>query len=264
MRDNGAVEGAAAGFAVGDQVIVMRRNDDLKIYVVGHVDGIKACIKWLNLWIVPTPIIKATPGSDWVNGVINDLGASGIAWYMNNPWPYFVAIKNNAVIQFKETITTNRMFGEVIPFEPVPHSVRTVGNATIPSLELDANIDEWTIYSTSSIPPAWTIVVVNSVTCTGSLRYAFSDGTEEIRYPELTLGITNLVSFRCGIKLKINRIFEGKPLDASLTLAVALGTITVTGFAALSDEDGNLIDSVTAWTLTPNFIGSLGGGFHVG
>jgi hypothetical protein len=43
MRDNGAIEGAAAGFSVGDEVIVLRRFDDSVIKVIGHTDGIRSC-----------------------------------------------------------------------------------------------------------------------------------------------------------------------------------------------------------------------------
>ncbi|MFZ2809456.1 MAG: hypothetical protein WAZ60_23985 [Desulfosalsimonadaceae bacterium] len=43
MRANGAVEGGAAGFSVGDEVIVLRKFNTGKLYVVAHVDGIKSC-----------------------------------------------------------------------------------------------------------------------------------------------------------------------------------------------------------------------------
>jgi len=43
LRDNGAIEGGAAGFAVGDEVIVLWKFDKSKVYVIGHVDGIRSC-----------------------------------------------------------------------------------------------------------------------------------------------------------------------------------------------------------------------------
>lgn len=43
MRDNGAIEGAAAGFSVSDEVIVLKKRDDTIIKVIGHVDGIRKC-----------------------------------------------------------------------------------------------------------------------------------------------------------------------------------------------------------------------------
>lgn len=43
MRNNGAIEGAAAGFIVGDEVIVLKRYDDTVVKVIGHVDGIRRC-----------------------------------------------------------------------------------------------------------------------------------------------------------------------------------------------------------------------------
>jgi hypothetical protein len=43
LRSNGAIEGAAAGFAVGDTVYVMRKNDDSEIKVVAHTDGVRPC-----------------------------------------------------------------------------------------------------------------------------------------------------------------------------------------------------------------------------
>lgn len=43
LRDNGAIEGAAKGFKVGDQVIVLRKNDDSSIKIIAHIDGIRNC-----------------------------------------------------------------------------------------------------------------------------------------------------------------------------------------------------------------------------
>lgn len=43
MRDNGAIEGAATGFPVGDEVIVLKKYDDSEIKVIGHVGGIRRC-----------------------------------------------------------------------------------------------------------------------------------------------------------------------------------------------------------------------------
>lgn len=49
MRANGAIEGAAAGFSVGDEVIVLKKYDDSVIRVIGHTDGVRAC-GWKELW----------------------------------------------------------------------------------------------------------------------------------------------------------------------------------------------------------------------
>jgi hypothetical protein len=46
LRDNGAIEGAAAGFSVGDEVIVLKKRDDTIIKVIGHTDGIKRCERY--------------------------------------------------------------------------------------------------------------------------------------------------------------------------------------------------------------------------
>lgn len=43
MRANGAIEGGAAGFDVGDSVFVMKKYDNSVIKVVGHTDGVRAC-----------------------------------------------------------------------------------------------------------------------------------------------------------------------------------------------------------------------------
>jgi len=48
MRANGAIEGAAAGFAVGDVVIVLKRYDNSVIKVIGHVGGPKRCTEPLT------------------------------------------------------------------------------------------------------------------------------------------------------------------------------------------------------------------------
>jgi hypothetical protein len=43
LRANGAIEGGASGFAIDDEVLVLKKFDSKKVYVVGHVDGIKSC-----------------------------------------------------------------------------------------------------------------------------------------------------------------------------------------------------------------------------
>jgi hypothetical protein len=43
LRDNGAIEGAAAGFAVDDEVIVMVRKDQKVVKVIAHIDGVRHC-----------------------------------------------------------------------------------------------------------------------------------------------------------------------------------------------------------------------------
>lgn len=53
LRSNGAITGAAAGFAVNDQVIVLKKKDNSRTLVIGHTDGVKRC--------VPTYIIVYMP-----------------------------------------------------------------------------------------------------------------------------------------------------------------------------------------------------------
>lgn len=43
LRDNGAIEGAAAGFAADDEVIVMVRKDREVVKVIAHIDGVRHC-----------------------------------------------------------------------------------------------------------------------------------------------------------------------------------------------------------------------------
>jgi hypothetical protein len=42
-RENGAIEGAAAGFAENDEVVVMIKNDNSSVKVIGHTDGVRHC-----------------------------------------------------------------------------------------------------------------------------------------------------------------------------------------------------------------------------
>jgi len=42
-RENGALKGAAAGFAQGDEVVVLRQRSGEKCFVIGHMGGIKYC-----------------------------------------------------------------------------------------------------------------------------------------------------------------------------------------------------------------------------
>lgn len=58
-RDNGAIEGGAAGFAVDDEVVVMINSDNSVIKVIGHVDGIRSC--YWEPWNGP----KITTKHDW-------------------------------------------------------------------------------------------------------------------------------------------------------------------------------------------------------
>ncbi len=43
MRANGAITGGAGGFSPDDEVIVLRKLDGSKTYVIGHVAGVKPC-----------------------------------------------------------------------------------------------------------------------------------------------------------------------------------------------------------------------------
>lgn len=43
LRDNGAINGAARGFRVGDQVLVLKRHDNEVVKVIGHVYGKRRC-----------------------------------------------------------------------------------------------------------------------------------------------------------------------------------------------------------------------------
>ena len=46
-RSNGAIEGSAAGFAIDDEVIVLKQRiyPEPSIFVIGHIDGIRSCTK---------------------------------------------------------------------------------------------------------------------------------------------------------------------------------------------------------------------------
>ena len=71
MRDNGAIEGAAAGFSVGDEVIVLKRHDNTSIKVIGHTDGIRTCFdsypRYYIFYDDGTPkIANCTYGNDGV------------------------------------------------------------------------------------------------------------------------------------------------------------------------------------------------------
>lgn len=46
-RPNGAIEGAAAGFSIDDEVIVMCTANGVPVRIIGFVDGIKACFGYM-------------------------------------------------------------------------------------------------------------------------------------------------------------------------------------------------------------------------
>jgi hypothetical protein len=52
LRDNGAIEGAAAGFSVSDEVIVLKKRDDTIIKVIGHTDGIRRCESGVEYYFI--------------------------------------------------------------------------------------------------------------------------------------------------------------------------------------------------------------------
>lgn len=58
MRGNGAVQDGASGFAVGDLVFVMKKFDSKKVYVIGHVEGVKNCEFYLKCTFNGNAVIK--------------------------------------------------------------------------------------------------------------------------------------------------------------------------------------------------------------
>jgi len=51
LRDNGAIEGAAAGFAEEDEVIVQVKHDKSEARVIAHIDGVRPCgWKFILTW----------------------------------------------------------------------------------------------------------------------------------------------------------------------------------------------------------------------
>lgn len=44
-RASGAIEGAAKGFSIGNEVIVLKRNDDGVVKVIGHINGVRRCVQ---------------------------------------------------------------------------------------------------------------------------------------------------------------------------------------------------------------------------
>ncbi len=51
LRDNGAIQDAATGFAVGDPVVVMKKRDGSVVKVVAHIDGVRKCSGKGNFFI---------------------------------------------------------------------------------------------------------------------------------------------------------------------------------------------------------------------
>ena len=56
LKDNGAIDGAAAGFKVDDPVVVMKNSDGSVIKVIGHNDGIHKCVPYI-VFEINTPVV---------------------------------------------------------------------------------------------------------------------------------------------------------------------------------------------------------------
>jgi len=52
LRDNGAIEGGAAGFEVGNEVYVLKKFDNSSVKVIGHTDGVHSCIRDMVIYKV--------------------------------------------------------------------------------------------------------------------------------------------------------------------------------------------------------------------
>jgi hypothetical protein len=52
LRDNGAIIGGAGGFSTDDEVIVLRKLDGSKVYVIGHIDGVRVCGDFADLVVL--------------------------------------------------------------------------------------------------------------------------------------------------------------------------------------------------------------------
>lgn len=76
-RDNGAIEGGAAGFKVDDEVVVLINSDKSVIKVIGHVDGIRPC------WLVE---LISAGGSYSANYNISNLGITKVG--LLNPYTH--------------------------------------------------------------------------------------------------------------------------------------------------------------------------------
>jgi hypothetical protein len=58
-RASGAIEGAAAGFKVGDEVIVLKKYDGSAIKVIAHTDGVRHCGKYVVVIVYSTRAKKS-------------------------------------------------------------------------------------------------------------------------------------------------------------------------------------------------------------
>lgn len=87
MRANGAIEGAAAGFSVGDEVLVLKKRDNTIIKVIGHTDGIRSCCSMLadfkQLSILNESITDYAEGKIPINHCDSGItiqATSGLTW----------------------------------------------------------------------------------------------------------------------------------------------------------------------------------------
>lgn len=77
IRDNGAIEGAAAGFAADDAVIVQtNRNDPTEYLVVAHLDGVRSCGLRLRLWTAKGALVEDSYKSALHIYIVNSRGES--------------------------------------------------------------------------------------------------------------------------------------------------------------------------------------------
>ena len=85
IRENGAIEGAASGFAVDDEVIVMKSKVNDTIKVIAHIDGVRHCSEYAVFLIggsgtKSVAVVWNVKSNELVMGPIDTSDADYIDW----------------------------------------------------------------------------------------------------------------------------------------------------------------------------------------
>ena len=241
LRDNGAIEGGAAGFSVGDVVVVQVKYDYGEALVVAHTDGVRHCDKWFNRRIVPAPFI-ITSEDDLAAAIsVNDVVQ------LNSGGATSFFIRNHATVEYQLKLSSTALAGY--------ESWKVRGDYRIRSIGVHSLLNEWNMVGTDD-PGGYEVSVFSSVSLDGDVRYIYSDGQTEIRDP-VSQGSLPGSTWSAPIDLFAQHEWLSGVEEAYLRIQVTLGTFYFTGLAYGGEEGEETIDH---WSFYPTYIYS-GPGF---
>ena len=150
LRDNGAISGAAKGFKVGDEVIVLINKEKTSIKVIGHTDGIRRCeedkLGDYYIFYKDGTILKIAQCS-WDTGIVVVDTKTAAEIFVLNP--------NNYPVKFLA-----KRFTHNVPVNGIPTARDLYFIST--SLQLAGSVTGWDNFATAN--PTFSLVTNNGNT----------------------------------------------------------------------------------------------------